>query len=56
LIATDNDSTGHEGWLEWEQRTERAMRLAPPGGAKDITDAWLAGHDLRAWVLAGMGV
>jgi len=54
LIATDNDPTGHEGWLEWHERTERARRLAPPGGCKDISDAWQAGHDLKAWALAGM--
>ena len=51
LIATDNDKSGEEAWQYWKRKTKRAKRLAPPGGAKDITDAWKDGADLRAWVL-----
>lgn len=55
LVATDNDKSGDEAWEYWQKRTERARRLPPPSGAKDVTDAYLAGADLRAWVSAGLG-
>jgi DNA primase len=49
LIATDNDKAGDAAWEWWSTRTRRARRAAIPGGVKDITDAWQAGYDLRAW-------
>ena len=52
LIATDNDAAGDKAWEWWTTRTRRARRAAIPGGVKDITDAWRAGHDLRAWIEA----
>jgi len=55
LVATDNDAAGEKAWQYWHAKTQRVRRLLPPGGAKDITDAWRAGADLRAWLLAGMG-
>jgi DNA primase len=50
LIATDNDAAGEEAWAWWAEKTRRASRALPPGGVKDLTDAHLAGNDLRAWV------
>lgn len=54
LIATDNDQAGADAWAFWENKTRRARRLAPPGGVKDLTDAWRTGADLRAWLAAGL--
>jgi len=51
LICTDNDQAGGEAWEYWRDKTQRAERILPPGGVKDITDAWKAGHDLKAWAL-----
>lgn len=48
-IATDNDEAGEQAWRWWAEVTRRARRAAPPGNCKDVTDAYLAGHDLRAW-------
>lgn len=50
LVATDNDGPGEAAWAFWRKTTKRAQRLLPPGGCKDITDAHLAGHNLRAWI------
>ena len=50
LICTDNDEAGEQAWQYWHSKTARAVRLLPPGGCKDITDSWKAGHDLAAWV------
>ncbi|HUX23651.1 MAG TPA: CHC2 zinc finger domain-containing protein [Burkholderiales bacterium] len=62
LIATDADDAGDKAAAWWLASTKRARRLLPPGpdlvgagGAKDITDAHLAGADLRAWVSEAMG-
>jgi len=49
-VATDADAPGEAAWQFWQKTTKRARRLLPPGGCKDITDAHLAGHDLRAWI------
>jgi hypothetical protein len=52
-LAFDNDKAGEEAATEWLSRTKRARRAAPPAGKDtDITDAWRAGHDLRAWALS----
>jgi len=53
LVATDTDQAGHEAAKRWLQLTQRARRLTPPvepPDGKDITDFYLAGGDLRAWV------
>lgn len=54
LIATDADEAGERAAAWWLATTKRARRLLPPGGAKDATDAHLAGADLRGWVSAAM--
>jgi len=50
LICTDSDEAGNTAWEYWHSKTKRAERLLPPGGVKDVTDAWQAGHDLAKWV------
>jgi len=51
-IATDNDPSGNKAATDWLGVVgERGTRLLPPGGAKDITDAWAAGADVRQWVM-----
>ena len=55
-IATHNDKAGHEAAKYWLDLVgERGARLLPPGGAKDLTDAHLAGHDLRGWLAGALG-
>jgi DNA primase len=54
FVATDNDPAGEKAWQYWQGKTKRARRLAPPGGCNDLTDAHLAGHDLRAWVMGAI--
>ena len=52
-LAFDNDDAGEKAATEWLARTKRARRAAPPAGKKtDITDAWRARYDLRAWALS----
>ena len=62
-VATDADDEGDKAVAHWLELTgERGRRVLPPGGYKDITEAWQAGVDLRAWVMgapveaAGIGV
>lgn len=55
LVATDNDSAGEDAWKFWKRTTKRARRLLPPGGCKDVTDAHMTGHNLRAWIMAALG-
>jgi hypothetical protein len=54
LITTDSDAAGEAAAAAWlELVGSKGQRVAPPGGqGKDITDAWRAGQDLRAWALA----
>jgi hypothetical protein len=50
--ATDDDERGvaaAEYWLGLAGG--RGRRVLPPGGAKDVGDAWQAGADLRAWAM-----
>ncbi len=51
LVATDNDTSGESAAAKWAKATSRAHRVRPPQG-KDITDAYLAGTDLAAWIKA----
>jgi hypothetical protein len=51
-VATDDDERGLAAakyWLGLVGR--RGKRVLPPGGAKDVSDAWRAGADLRAWAM-----
>jgi hypothetical protein len=51
-VATDNDVEGEKAAQYWLTLTsERGRRLLPPNGAKDVTEAWQAGTDLRAWAM-----
>ncbi len=49
LVAYDTDAAGAEGAAMWESIAPHAQRLVPLEG-KDVTDFYLAGGDLRAWV------
>jgi DNA primase len=49
LIAYDADAAGAEGVAAWQALSPRTQRLLPLAG-KDVTDFYLAGGDLRAWV------
>lgn len=55
-IATDTDEAGDKAAKEWLALVgAKGQRVLPPGGqGKDITDAWQAGQDLRAWALGCM--
>ncbi len=49
LVAYDADAAGTKGAAMWESLSTRAHRLLPLVG-KDVTDFYLSGGDLRAWV------
>ncbi|MCL7454085.1 MAG: CHC2 zinc finger domain-containing protein [Anaerolineae bacterium] len=49
LVAYDTDAAGAEGAARWESICPHAQRIVPLAG-KDVTDFYLAGGDLRAWV------
>jgi DNA primase len=49
LVAYDTDVTGARGAAVWESISPRAERIVPLAG-KDVTDFYLAGGDLRAWI------
>ena len=49
LVAYDTDIAGTEGAAMWKVISPHAQRLVPLAG-KDVTDFFLAGGDLRAWV------
>lgn len=53
LVALDFDKAGAKGWLWWSQNVPEAARWPVPKG-KDPGEAWEAGVDLRAWILAGL--
>ncbi len=46
FLATDADPAGDGSARHWY---DRAIRIRPPGGHKDWTDAKVAGIDLRSW-------
>jgi hypothetical protein len=49
LVAYDTDAAGAEGAAMWESVSPRTQRIVSQAG-KDLTDFYLAGGDLRAWV------
>ena len=49
LVAYDTDAAGAEGAARWESLCPHAQRIVPLAG-KDVTDFYLAGGDLRAWL------
>ena len=49
LVAYDTDVAGARGAARWESVSPRARRIVPLAG-KDVTDFYLAGGDIRAWV------
>jgi DNA primase len=49
LVAYDTDAAGAEGAAMWESICPHAQRIVPLAG-KDVTDFYLAGGDLRAWL------
>lgn len=53
LDCLDFDAAGSEQHLWWEKRYRRHKRWPVPLG-KDPGDAYKAGVDLRAWILAGL--
>ena len=54
LVAHDTDAAGLEGAAMWQSISPRTQRLAPLAG-KDVTESYLAGGDLRAWVQFALG-
>jgi hypothetical protein len=51
--AMDTDRPGEAARERWGELAARVRPLAPP--AHDWTDAWKAGVDLAAWVVAVLG-
>lgn len=54
VIVADNDGDG-KGWAYAERKREmlgRGLITFPPGGAKDVGEAHLAGENLARWALA----
>jgi DNA primase len=52
-VATDNDAAGERAAEVWLKLTgERGCRIFPPGDAKDVTEAWQKGEDLKGWALS----
>lgn len=49
-LAYDNDDAGDKAAAAWQTASRRAIRVNAPGG-KDISESWLAGVDLAAWVI-----
>lgn len=57
-VATDADAAGDQSADGWLASSARCIRVRPPGGHKDWTDAARGGVDLRRWWsdrLAGSG-
>ena len=51
-IATDNDDEGRDAAHHWLTMTgERGKRMAPPDGAKDVTEYHQGGGHVRGWVV-----
>lgn len=53
LVALDTDDAGAKASIWWKQQLATASRW-PVVGGKDPGDAHKAGHNIRAWVMAGL--
>jgi len=53
LVAMDFDKAGAKAWTWWQKQLPRAFRWPVPSG-KDPGEAFSAGVDLRAWIVAGL--
>lgn len=53
LVALDFDGAGAKGWERWSISLPRAKRWPCPVG-KDPGEAFAAGANLRAWIMAGL--
>ncbi|MBU0680121.1 MAG: alpha helicase [Proteobacteria bacterium] len=53
LVALDADKGGDKGSIWWLETFRQAKRHAPSGG-KDPGEAYTAGANIRAWLLAGL--
>ncbi len=51
FVCLDNDEAGQKAMGWWLEQWKHTIPLPPPGGYKDPTEAKLAGHDLRQWLL-----
>lgn len=52
LLAQDNDQAGRNSVERWQRWYKHTCPCPLPGGHKDPGDAWKAGVDLRAWIVA----
>ncbi len=51
FLCLDNDEAGQQAMSWWLKQWTHTVPLPPPGGHKDPTEAYLAGHDLKGWLL-----
>ena len=49
----DTDEPGEKARARWDALSARVRPLIPP--AHDVTDAYLAGHDVAAWAIGQIG-
>lgn len=55
LVALDSDEAGAKAsWDFWSTTYGKAVKRWPCLKGKDISDAWLAGLNLRQWLIAGL--
>lgn len=56
LVSLDADDAGDKAaWTWWATHyPPEKLRIWPVPEGKDVTDAWRAGWDLRAWIEAGL--
>lgn len=51
LLCLDNDAAGEMGRAAWQRLFAMAESLPPlPEGAKDMTEFWRKGGDVKAWI------
>lgn len=55
LVASDSDKAGQECRDMWRAYSPRAVSLTLPEGHKDLNAAYVAGVDLRAWLVSELG-
>lgn len=52
IVAADSDKSGQECRDMWRAYSPRAVSLTLPEGHKDLNAAYVAGVDLRAWLVS----